>query len=323
MPRMLSDGRRLGVHLPLALGMVRAVDRAAAIGAEAIQVFADNPTAWRRRPEPPIEQAAFRERLLAADIHPVAVHASYLVNLAGRDDRFFQQSVELLASELTVAPGFLARYVNVHTGSHRGAGLAEGIARLADGVARTMAAVPDGPDASVLVLENSAGGGDAVGSSVEELATIAAAVADRGVPSQRLGFCLDAAHAWGAGIDISDPAVIDALLEDIDRRIGIERLVMVHLNDSRAELGSRNDRHEHIGAGRIGATGLAHLLCHPALAKAVFILETPGMDVGYDAINLERARDLVAGRPLSELPPEAFELGGSRSRTGPPPEPVA
>src|SRR4051794_31615658 len=181
MTAMLPDGRRLGPHVPLGAGMVKAVERARAIGATAIQIFGDNPTAWKRRSEPPTEQAAFRERLAAYDIGPVAVHAAYLVNLAGADEEFFASSVEVLAQELRGAPGFGARFVNVHTGSHRDTTVEAGIERLASGVAAALADVPDAPDAPVLVLENSAGGGFPVGVTVEELAAIAEAIARRGI----------------------------------------------------------------------------------------------------------------------------------------------
>ena len=152
-----------------------------------------------------------------------------------------------------------------------------------------------------------------------ELADIAEAAAVRGVATGRLGFCLDTAHGWAAGIDVGDPAAIDAFLIEFDARIGLERLVMLHLNDSKTELGSRLDRHEHLGAGQIGVAGLRHLLCHPALAHATYYLETPGMDVGYDAVNVARAFDIAAGRPLAELPPEALDLPSGASRSGPPP----
>ncbi len=323
MPAMLPDGRRLGAHLPLGHGMVKAVERAHEIGASALQVFADNPTAWRRRSAPPTEQARFRDLLVSYDIAPIAIHASYLVNLAGPDEGLFARSVGLLASELRTAPGFLGRFVNVHIGSHRGAGIAAGTERVADGLALALAEVDVDADTPVVVLENSAGGGFGLGTTVGELAAIADAAAARGVPSERLAFCLDAAHAWGAGIDVGRPAALDAFLADFDDRIGLDRLVMVHLNDSRSELGSRVDRHEHLGAGRIGTNGLGHLICHPALAHATYYIETPGMDEGYDAVNLARARDIAAGRPLAVLPPEALELPGSRDRSGPPEETVA
>lgn len=303
--------------------MVKAVERAAEIGASALQIFTDNPTAWRRRSAPPVELPAFRERLTRHGIEPVAVHAAYLVNLAGPDPDLFERSIQVLASDLRGAPSFGARFVNVHIGSHRGEGVPAGVERVADGVARSLALgeLDDRVDvetAPMLVLENSAGSGWGLGIDIDELSAIADALASRGVPPERVGFCLDTAHAWGAGIDVGDPDAIDAFLAAFDRRIGRDRLVMVHLNDSRVERGSRMDRHEHLGAGLIGAQGLTHLLRHPSLADATYLLETPGMDVGYDAINLARARALAAGEPLDDLPPEAFDLqASSTARTAP------
>jgi deoxyribonuclease-4 len=318
MPRMLPDGRRLGVHLPLADGMVKAVDRTHEIGATALQIFADNPTAWRRRASPPAEAPAFRARLRALDIAPVAIHAPYLINLAGPEESVFSRSVAVLAGELRVAPGFDGRFVNVHVGSHRGAGMAAGVVRLANGLRLVVREVDDGPTAARIVLENSPGSGFGIGTSVVELAEIAEAAAARGVARDRVGFCLDTAHAWAAGINLGSPDVIDAFLAEFVALIGLDRLVMVHLNDSKSELGSRSDRHEHLGAGQIGVAGLRHLLCHPSLAQATYYLETPGMDEGYDEVNVARAYDIAAGRPVAELPPEAFELRTSGSRTGPP-----
>ena len=297
--------------------MVRAVERAHEIGAQALQVFADNPTAWRRRQEPPSEGAAFRDRLIDLDIRPIAVHASYLVNLAGADDELFGRSVAVLASDLRAAPAFSGRFVNVHIGSHRGAGVAAGTQRLADGLALVLAETDDVADRAMIVLENAPGSGFGLGTDVTELADIAEAVAARGIAADRVGFCLDAAHAWAAGIDLGSPPATDAFLAAFDARIGLERLVMIHLNDSKSELGSHLDRHEHLGAGRIGSAGLRHLLMHPRLAHATYYLETPGMDVGYDAVNIARAHDIAAGRPLADLPPEAMTLPGSRARTGP------
>lgn len=300
--------------------MMRAVDRAVAIGASALQVFADNPTAWKRRSAPPRELPAFREALRARDIAPLAIHAAYLVNLAGTEADFVGKSQAVLAAELRAAPGYGARFVNVHTGSHRDTSVAAGIRRVATSVAQTLAEVEDGPDAARLLLENSAGGGWAVGTSISELARIADAAAALGVPERRLGFCLDTAHAWGAGVRLDHPPAIDRFLETWDARIGLSRLVLVHFNDSRSERGSRSDRHEHIGGGRIGEGGLGHLIRHPSLRQAAFVMETPGMDEGYDAINLERARALVAGRPLEPLAPGAFRLRGSRSKGVAPPD---
>jgi deoxyribonuclease-4 len=314
---MLPNGRRLGAHLPLGHGMVRAADRAAEIGASAIQVFSDNPTSWRRRTTLPHELPAFRDRLAANGIAPLAIHAPYLVNLAGPEPQSRERSIAVLANELVVAESYGARLVNVHIGSHRGDGAEAGIARLAEGLRGVFEAL-DGRGADVVVvLENGAGGGFGLGSSVEELAAIEAAVAAAGIERSRYAFCLDAAHLWGAGYAIRDRAGVDALLAEFDRAIGIDRLRLVHLNDSRSECGSRNDRHEHVGAGRIGAPGLARLLTHPSLDHVAYILETPGMDEGYDAVNIRRAIDLAEGRALEDLPPAAFRTRGGRGRSAP------
>ncbi len=312
----LPDGRPLGAHLPLGGGMVRAVERAHAIGADALQVFVDNPTAWKRRAAPPAELPAFRARLAELGIGPVAVHASYLANLAGPADELYERSIELLAHEMVVAPDYGARFVNVHVGSHKGAGTEFGVGRVADAVARVLGTVPDGPAAPLLVLENSAGGGDGIGVSLEELERILEAAAARGVPSGRLGICLDTAHLWGAGHDVATREGVDALVEEVGSRLGLDRLAMVHLNDSKSARGSRLDRHQHLGAGEMGdGAGLARFLTHPELAHVPFFLETPGMDEGYDAVNIARARDLAAGRPLAALPPEALHLRGAHART--------
>jgi deoxyribonuclease-4 len=299
----LPDGRRVGPHLPVAMGLLRVVDRAAEIGATALQIFSDNPTAWRRREAPPPELPAFRERLARLDVGPLAIHAAYLVNLAGPDETLFEKSVEVMSHELTHAPAYGARFVNVHAGSHRGSGREAGLARLADGLSRAVGDAPDGPDAPLVVVENSSGGGDAIGVTIEDLAAIGEATAARGLDG-RLAFCLDTAHLWGAGYDISTPEEVDRLLAQFDRLLGLRRLAMIHLNDTHSGLGSRHDRHAHLGEGQIGPAAMAHLLRHPALAGVAFYLETPRMEHGYDAVNMARVFDLAAGRPLTPGPVE-------------------
>ena len=199
---VLPDGRRLGAHLSVASGLAAAVERASTIGATALQVFADNPTAWRRRPEPPDGRAGVPRAARRPGIGPVAIHAAYLVNLAGPDPVAYERSIEVLAHDLRTAPAFDAAFLNVHIGSHRDTSVAEGVGRLADGVARVLADVDDGPGSVRLVLENSAGGGYTLGVDLDELTAIADALAARGIDDARTGFCLDTAHAWGAGIDL-------------------------------------------------------------------------------------------------------------------------
>jgi len=320
--------RLIGPHLPLGSGLLKAAERARQIGASAIQVFTDNPTAWRRRAAPPAQLAEFRTRLAAAGIGPLAVHAPYLVNLCGASDDFWQRSVETMANELVVARGYGARFVVMHIGSHRGAEREAGIDRLVRGLAVVLASAdaavesadPDVPGGPLprLVLENAAGTGDGIGSSLEDLADIMSAAAAGGLPIERLGICLDTAHLWGAGYDIGDGTWVDWLAQRTERLIGRDALAMIHLNDSRAELGSRLDRHEHIGAGKMGQAGLRDLLNHPWLGSLPTYLETPGMDAGYDAINLERALLLADGATLPELPAEAFQMRRATARSGPP-----
>ena len=316
-PLAALAGRRVGAHLPLAGGMVRAVERARLIGATCLQVFADNPSQWRRRAQPPADLPAFRAALAEADILPLAVHGPYLLNMAGPDETIWQRTVETLAAELRASDAYGAAFLNVHIGSHRGAGTSAGIARIGEAVARALEDVPGAPGGPLLVLENSAGGGDGMGGPVDELAAILAGIGAAGADTSRVAFCLDTAHAWGAGYEISRPDAVDRLLEAMDAALGAGRIAMVHLNDSKAVLGSHVDRHEHIGAGRIGAAGLRHLLLHERLAGVPFYLETPGMDDGYDAINMERVRMLIRGEPLPGMPAGAAAARGARSRTAP------
>jgi len=138
------------------------------------------------------------------------------------------------------------------------------------------------------------------------------------VPLDRIGLCLDTAHLWGAGFDIATQSGLEQLVGRLDAELGRDRVVMLHLNDSRTSLGSRLDRHEHIAAGQVGAEGMRNVLSHPWLATLPTFLETPGMDIGYDKVNLDRARMLIAGEEPPPLPREAFEVRGSRTRSAPP-----
>ena len=301
------DAPRVGIHLAVAGGLMRAGRRARQIGATALQIFADNPTAWRRRPEPPPDAAQFVAYCRAEGIAPVAVHASYLINLAGGTEPLASQSVAGLAHELQRAPAYGASLVNVHIGSHRGEGPSAGIRRVATAVATVLG---DAPSGVRLVLENSAGGGGMLGASLEELAAILDACGAAGAAVDRLAFCLDTAHLWGAGYDLADPDGAVRVLDRFAELIGLDRLALIHLNDSRSALGSRGDRHEHLGAGRIGPHGLGALMRDPRLpGVTTLVLETPGTDQGYDAVNLRRSWLLHRGATeLSTLPAGAFGM---------------
>ena len=291
-----------------------AARRSRQIGARALQIFSDNPTAWRRRPEPPADAGAFVAYAAREGIDVISIHASYLVNLAGSAEPFASQSRDGLIVEMKRAPAYGATLVNTHIGSHRGGGREAGLRRIVDNVR----AILDASPASVrLVLENSSGGGDLLGSRIEELAEILDRVG-HDVGADRLAFCLDTAHLWGADYDVSTVAGATAVLDRFEELIGLDRLPMLHLNDSRSLLGSRTDRHEHVGAGRIGAVGLGAFLRDPRLARAAFILETPGADEGWDAVNLRRALMLWQGAvDLPVLPPKAFTVNRRSTRAAP------
>ena len=237
-------------------------------------------------------------------IDPIAIHASYLINLAGSAEPFASQSLAGLIYEMRRAPAYGASMVNTHIGSHRGGGTDAGLGLLTANVSRVLAETPDGVQ---LVLENAAGGGDSLGSSIEELARILDRVTGGG---DRLAFCLDTAHLWGAGYDLSSGEGATAVLDRFDALIGLQRLALIHLNDSRSRLGSRSDRHEHLGAGQIGAIGLGAILRDPRLpGRTTIVMETPGMDEGFDVVNVRRASQLYAGaKELPALPPKAFRL---------------
>jgi deoxyribonuclease-4 len=303
------DAPLVGMHLGVIGGLLKAARRSRQIGARALQIFADNPTAWRRRPEPPLKAPEFVDYAAREGLRTIAIHASYLINLAGTAEPFASQSREGLIVEMQRAPSYGATVVNTHIGSHRGVGADAGLRRVVENVRAILAESPPGVR---LVLENSSGGGDMVGSRLEALAAILAGV---DAPAERFGFCLDTAHLWGAGYDVSTAGGAGAVVDRFEELIGLERLALVHLNDSRSELGSRADRHEHIGAGRIGPEGLGALLRDRRLARTTFIMETPGADDGWDAVNMRRAWLLYGGATeLPVLPPKAFRTSRKSTR---------
>ncbi len=205
--------------------------------------------------------------------------------------------------------------MNTHIGSHRGVGADTGLRRIVDNV---RAVLEQSPPSVRLVLENSSGGGDLLGSRIEELALILEGIGDAS-GADRLAFCLDTAHLWGAGYDISTAEGMRRVVDRFEELIGLDRLLLVHLNDSRSRLGSLADRHEHVGAGQIGPAGLGALLRDPRLAGTTFIMETPGTEEGWDAVNLRRAWSLWGGATeLPILPPKAFRTNRRSTRMGPP-----
>jgi deoxyribonuclease-4 len=294
---------------------MRAARRSRQIGARALQIFSDNPIAWRRTADPPDDAPDFIAYCATAGIETIAIHASYLINLAGSAEPFASQSRHGLAYELQRAPAYGASLVNTHIGSHRGVGADTGLRRIVENV---RAVLEQSPPSVRLVLENSSGGGDLLGSRIEELALILEGIGDAS-GADRLAFCLDTAHLWGAGYDISTAEGVGGVVDRFEELVGLDRLLLVHLNDSRSRLGSLADRHEHVGAGQIGPAGLGALLRDPRLAGITFVMETPGTEEGWDAVNLRRAWALWGGATeLPILPPKAYRTNRRSTRMGPP-----
>ena len=278
---------QVGIHLGVAGGLLKAARRARQIGATALQIFSDNPTAWRRRSEPPPDAARFVAYCAAEGINPVAIHASYLINLAGIAEPFAGQSLAGLIHEVQRAPAYGASLVNTHIGSHRGEGPEAGLRLISARVASVLAETPPGVR---LVLENSSGGGDSLGSTLEDLARILDAVPGA---TGSLVFCLDTAHLWGAGYDMTSAANSRRLVDEFDRTVGIDRLQLIHLNDSPLELGAKRDKHEHLGRGLIPLAGLEAIVRHPKLRSVAMIMETAGSTEPSDEKRMDDLRALA------------------------------
>ena len=285
---------RFGAHVSTGGSLAAAPERARAIGAECLQVFVTNPRGWRATTPSDAQIAAFRKSCADTGVEPY-VHAMYLVNYGTDDADLRRRSAAALAHTMRVADELGVVGVVTHLGSHKLAGFDGALDRLCEGLAAGLAASRD----TLLLAENSAGSGGTIGSSVEELGRIV----DRlGAPG-RLGVCLDTAHLLAAGHEIRTRAGLDALAAAFDAAVGLDRLKLLHLNDSKTDLGSRSDRHENIGDGYIGLDGFAQIVNHPALYGRPGVLEVPGLaGKGPDAGNLARLRGLVrpartTGRP--------------------------
>lgn len=315
---------RIGRHIPTGSQPVRAMRTAHAIGCEAVQIFVTNPRGWREPESQPRAESAFREAARELDLAPVVVHASYLINLASPRDDFFEKSVTLLRATLVRAQRHGAASVVLHIGSHMGAGEEAGLVRLADGVRLALA---DGPADVMLLLENDVGAGGELGYRFEHLAAALAAVPEF---AATLGVCIDTAHLWGAGFDIGTTEGAERTLAELDATVGLGRVGVIHLNDTKVALGSHRDVHARIGEGVIGAPGLETLLRHPGLAHATVLLETPipetaagTPDWQFEAAQLRRVQAL-AGRVLpagAVEPPRADVAEGADADVAPPAPP--
>ncbi len=268
-------------------GIKKALDRAAEIGADSLQLFAQSPRMWRFPDHDPADLAAFRERRRELGIGAVVVHALYLVNLASPNDEFYEKSVATMRSTMDAASAIEADGVIFHVGSHQGAGFEAGLERVVPALAQVLERASD---TTWLLMENSAGAGGTIGRSIDELVALHGALDHH----RRLGICLDSCHLWVSGFDVTDRGELDRMLADLDARVGLDRLRALHVNDAQAPLGSNRDRHANILEGLIGEQ-LGVFLGHPALQGLPAVMEVPGPDGhGPDENELKKLRDLHA-----------------------------
>lgn len=280
---------RLGAHMSIAGGVDRAILRGQSIGCEAIQIFTKSNNQWQAAPLTDETLARFHANRQATGIGPIVGHDAYLINLASPDPALWRKSVDAFVEEMERAGRMKLPYLVTHPGAHTGASEEAGIRRVAqaiDEIHERTAHVP-----TMILLEITAGAGSTLGSSFEQLAEI---IAQTRHP-ERVGICFDTSHAFAAGYDLRTPETYTATFDAFDRILGLQRLRVFHLNDSRRELGSRVDRHDHIGKGFLGLEAFRLLLNDPRFADHPMILETPkGPDMAEDVENLRVLRALMA-----------------------------
>jgi deoxyribonuclease-4 len=275
----------IGAHLSSSGGIHTAVDRAEEVGAESLQVFTQSPRTWRPTNHDPATFETFRARREELGLHGVLCHALYLCNFAATDDEIYAKSVAALRNTMQVACAIGADGVVFHVGSHLGAGFDAGLERAVPAMEQVLELCND---TTWLLMENSAGAGGTMGRSLEELVTLYERL-DR---HPRLGLCLDSCHLYVSGIDVTDPAALDALLDDVDDAMGLDRLRALHVNDSAAPLGSNRDRHANIGEGLLGER-LGVFLGNPRLQGLPAVLETAGpANRGPDANEVRKAKEI-------------------------------
>jgi deoxyribonuclease-4 len=306
-----------GAHVSTSGGIHTAIDRIEAIGGESVQIFTQSPRTWRPTNHDPANFERFKERRAEAGIDGVVCHALYLVNLATPDKEIYEKSVATLENTVDVGCAIEADGVVFHVGSHLGAGFEAGLEHVVPALERALGRCSD---TTWLLIENSAGAGGTIGRSVDELSILV----ERLGRHPRLGVCLDSCHLFVSGVDVTDRGALDACIDEVEERIGLDRLRALHVNDAAALLGSNRDRHANLGEGEIGER-MDVFLGHPKLQGLPTILEVPGPDGhGPDAAEIQKLRDLhkrglkrakparkAAARPRGKT---AYRAGARRTR---------
>ena len=281
----MAQERRIGMHMRTGRGLDKAVEMIKALQLQAIQIFTDNPSAWRSAPVDPKATASFKAALEEMGVRPAMSHAMYLINLASPNPNFQKKSREALKAELERAEAYGLQYVVTHVGSHMGEGAQAGIDRVVAQLDQVLSTA--GGSASCL-LETSAGGGAYVGAKFDDLAQILSRLPQHG---ERLGVCFDTAHAYASGYDVAGAEGMSKTLAELTAIIPAQRIRACHCNDTTVTLGGKADRHVNIGQGNVGLEGFKALLHFDPLAHCGFVLETPGEEMleGLENLNALRA----------------------------------
>jgi deoxyribonuclease IV len=267
-------------------GIKKALDNAVGMDADAVQLFVQSPRTWRFPNHDAADLEHFRGRSEETGL-PAFVHGLYLVNLAAPDDAVYEKSINTMRSTMDAACAIGADAVVFHVGSHLGAGFEAGLERVVPALQQVLDRCNE---RTWLLMENSAGAGGTIGRSVDELVLLFEALGRH----ERLGICLDSCHLYVSGTDVTDAAVYEVMLREVDDRIGLDRLRLLHANDSKAPLGSNRDRHDNIGDG-VMAEGLGVFLAHPKVQHLPVVLEVPGADGhGPNAEEIKKLRELHA-----------------------------
>lgn len=308
----------LGAHLPTSKGFVAAVEQAQQLGCSCLQLFSKSPRGWSAPPLDAAKVADFRAAWAATGHVPLVIHDSYLINLAAPDETARKKSIAAMIDEVERAEALGADFLVTHCGSHLAKGSAEGEALGVRNLTASLREVlAQTPDVRVrIALENTAAQGTCLGGPFEHLAEVLQAI-----DSPRLAVCFDTCHAFAAGHDIAHAAGVNRVVKTFDKIIGLKHLAVVHLNDSKGELGKNLDRHEHIGEGRIGREAMRAILTHPKLRDLPFILETPELEtnIGRNLNTVRAFRDeALIGEDLpfsDETPPvAAVKAAGAKAR---------
>ena len=276
---------RLGLHLSIQGSIDRVVDRAIERNCNTLQMFSRNPRGWHSDKLDLNEVERFKKALEESGIQPVFIHTPYLLNLASPKEDVYVKSVQVLKDELYRAAELNIPYIVTHLGSHLGYGKSGGFKRIVEAINDCLSSVDNNV---ILLLENTAGTRNSLGSAFEDIKSILSRIKD----TQRIGVCFDTSHAFATGYDLVSRGAVKHTLQRFDETVGFEKLKLVHLNDSKGGLGSNVDRHEHIGMGNIGERGFRNIL-QSRLRQLPLILETPIDRRRSDIGNLEKVRELA------------------------------